>query len=81
VKVGPGARACLSVSASVLLFALLIENAGLLPAILATVLVAAHATGAPRLRDTVVLALGIAAGVALLFLGLLGQPVPLIAWP
>lgn len=79
MKLSAGTRAGLAVSTSVLLFALLIERAGLLPAIVATVLVAAQAAGASRLRDTLILAFCLAAAVALIFVGVLGQPIPLIA--
>jgi hypothetical protein len=63
----------------VLSFALLIENAGLVPAVVVSVLIAARAAVAPRLRNTLALAICLAAGIALLFVGLLGQPIPLIA--
>jgi hypothetical protein len=78
MNASPGTRACLAVSGSVLTFALLIERAGLLPAIVATVLVAALASRASRLRETLIFAVCLAAVVGLLFVGLLGQPIPLI---
>lgn len=79
MKMDAGTRACLAVSASVMAFALLVESAGLLPAVVATVLIAAQGAGAPRTRQVLLLAAGIAAAVAVLFVGLLGQPIPLIA--
>jgi hypothetical protein len=79
MKVSAGTRACLAVSASVLSFALLIESAGLLPAIVATVIVATQADTTRRWRESLLLAVAIAAAVALLFVGLLGQPVALVA--
>jgi hypothetical protein len=79
MKVSRGARACVAVSTSVAAFALLIESTGLLPAVVAAVMIAAQAAGAARLRDTLTLALCLAAAVALLFVGLLRQPFRLIA--
>ena len=78
VNASSGTRACLAVSGSVLTFALLIERAGLLPAVVATVLIAALATRASRPRETFILAVCLAMGIALLFVGLLGQPIPLL---
>ena len=71
-------RGCLAVSASVLIFALLIERAGLLAAVGATVLIAALGTRASRPREMLIFAVCLAAVVALLFVGLLGQPITLI---
>ncbi len=78
VTVSSGTRACLAVSGSVLTFALLIELAGLLPAVVATVLVAAMGTRESRPRETLIFAACLAAVVALLFVGLLGQPITLL---
>jgi hypothetical protein len=78
VNASSGTRACLAVSGSVLAFALLIECAGLLPAVVATALVAALGTRTSRLRETFIFAVCLAAVVALLFVGLLGQPITLL---
>jgi hypothetical protein len=78
VSASSGTRACLAVSGSVLIFALLIERAGLLPAVIATVLVAALGSRASRPRETLILAVCLAAAIALLFVGLLGQPITLL---
>jgi hypothetical protein len=61
-----------------LVYALLIERAGLLPAVVAAVLVAA--LGAPPFRpwETAILAVGLAAAVAVVFVSLLGQSIALI---
>lgn len=75
----PALRPSLAVTSSVLAFALLIERAGLIPAVIATVLVAALGSRESHPRETVVLAVCLAAAMALLFVGLLGQPFNLLA--
>lgn len=79
MKRDAGTRACLAVSASVMAFALLVETAGLLPAVMATVSIALLGAGVARARQVLLFAAGIAAAVAVLFVGLLGQPIALIA--
>ena len=74
-----GLRACLAVTGSVGLFALLIERAGLVPAVIASVVAASLGTAGMRLRDALLLSVCLATVVALLFVGLLGQPLALIA--
>lgn len=71
-------RACLAVSGSVLVYAFLIERAGLLPAVVATVVVAALGSRPIRPKDTLILAVSLAAVVALVFVGLLGQSIDLL---
>jgi membrane protease YdiL (CAAX protease family) len=71
-------RACLAIVASVLVFALLIERGGLIPAVMLTVLVASQASRKLRRRDALLLAIGLAAVVSLIFVGLLAQPFALI---
>jgi hypothetical protein len=71
-------RACVAVSGSVLIFALLIERAGLLPAVIATVFVATLATRDSRPRETLIFSVCLAAVVALIFVVLLGQPIRLL---
>jgi hypothetical protein len=72
-------RTCLAVSGSVLVFAFLIERAGLLPAVVATVFVAALASRPVRPWETLILAAIVAAVVALVFVSLLGQSLDLLA--
>jgi hypothetical protein len=74
-----GLQPVLSVTGSVLLFALLIENAGLVPAVVATVVVASLGYRSGSLREVFLLAAALAAGMSLLFVGLLDQPFPLFA--
>jgi putative tricarboxylic transport membrane protein len=78
VSAPPWARACLAVSGSVLIYALLIERAGLLPAVVATVFVAALGSHPPRPLQTLIFAVGLAAAVALIFVAMLGQSIDLI---
>jgi predicted neutral ceramidase superfamily lipid hydrolase len=72
-------RACLAISGSVLAFALLIERAGFLPSVMATVLVASVGAGTLRLRQALLLASIVAAVMAVLFVGFLHQPFTLVA--
>jgi hypothetical protein len=69
-----GLQPVLSVTGSVLLFALLIENAGLVPAVAATVVVASLGSRSGNSREVFLLAAALAAGMSLLFVGLLDQP-------
>lgn len=69
-----GLQPVLSVTGSVLLFALLIENAGLVPAVAATVVVASLGSRSGSIREAFLLAAVLAAGMSLLFVGLLDQP-------
>jgi hypothetical protein len=69
-----GLQPVLSVTGSVLLFALLIENAGLIPAVAATVVVASLGSRSGNSREVFLLAAALAAGMSLLFVGLLDQP-------
>ena len=71
-------RACLAVSGSVLIYAFLIERAGLLPAVVATVFVAALGSHSSRPLHTLSLAVGLAAAVALIFVVMLGQSIDLL---
>lgn len=74
-----GLQPVLSVTGSVLLFALLIENAGLVPAVAATVVVASLGSRSASIREAFLLAAVLAAGMSLLFVGLLDQPFTLFA--
>jgi hypothetical protein len=71
-------RACLTVSGSVLIYAFLIERAGLLPAVVATVFVAALGSHPVRPWETLILAVSLAGAVALVFVKLLGQSIDLL---
>jgi predicted neutral ceramidase superfamily lipid hydrolase len=76
---GSSGRPCLAIAASVVAFALLVERAGYLAAVMATVLVAARGSRELNVRQALLLAIVIAAAMAVLFVGLLDQPLPLIA--
>ncbi len=78
VSAGSWVRACLAVSGSVLIYAFLIERAGLLPAVVATVFVAALGSHASRPLETLFLAVSLAAAVALIFVTMLGQSIDLL---
>ena len=68
-------RSCLAIAGSVLTFALLIERAGLLPAVITTVVVASLGEAQRQMRRTLILSVCLAAAVWLLFVRLLDQPV------
>jgi len=69
-----GLRPALSITASVLAFALLIEDAGLVAAVAATVGLASLGSRTVTLRETLMLAAVLAAALSLVFVGLLNQP-------
>jgi hypothetical protein len=71
-------RPCLAIAASVLAFALLIERVGYLAAVTVTVLIASFGSRELTARQSVMLALIVAAVMAVLFVGLLGQPFRLV---
>jgi hypothetical protein len=75
---GGAARPLLAIAGSVLAFALLIERAGYLAAVTATVLIASLASRELTLRRALMLAVGVATAMAVLFVGLLDQPLPLL---
>jgi hypothetical protein len=75
-------RPFLFVTGGVVAFAVIIGPGGLLPAVLATVVISAFGSRDARCGQSVVLGLCVAAAVALLFLGLLNQSMKLVAgWP
>jgi hypothetical protein len=76
---GSSFRPCLAIAASVCAFALLIERAGYLAAVTAAVFVASLASRELNVREALLLAVIIAAAMAVLFVGLLDQPLRLIA--
>ena len=70
-------RACLAIAASVFSFAALVERAGYVPAVFATVLIASCASRELPLRRALLLAALVAAALAVLFVGLLDQALSL----
>lgn len=77
--VPPALRSCAAIVGSVLAFAFLIESGGLIPATAVATFVASTGARAVNLRDALVLSVGVAAAMALLFVGLLNQPFSLVA--
>ncbi|MEC7257701.1 MAG: tripartite tricarboxylate transporter TctB family protein [Pseudomonadota bacterium] len=67
-------RPLLSLTASILAFAALIDNVGLIAACLACVLISGLASAQTRWRETILIALGMAAFSALVFQQFLGLP-------
>lgn len=74
----PAVRAWLAIIGSVLAFAALIENAGFVPAIVVSVVVASRGTRNMPMREALVLAACLAVIMSILFVGVLGQPLTLI---
>ena len=72
-------RPCLAIASSVVAFGLLIERAGYLAAVIATVVVASLGSRELNGRQALMLAIVVAAARAILFVGLLDQPLRLIA--
>lgn len=75
---GPSMRPWLAVVGSVLSFALLIETAGLIPAVIVAVAIASRGSGEMRLRDALLFGGALALAMAVLFVFVLGQPFPLV---
>ena len=71
-------RAGLAVIGSVVCFALLIETAGLLAAVIVTVLVASRGSRDTRVREAVVVAFCLAVVMSVLFVVLLDQPLAIV---
>lgn len=67
-------RPLLALSASILTFAALIDEFGLIPACLACVLIAGLASAETRWRETICIAIGMTAFAALVFQQFLGLP-------
>ena len=76
---GASVRPCLAIAASVFAFALLIERAGYLAAVMSAVFIASLGSRELNVRKALVLAVVIAAAMAVLFVGLLDQPLQLVA--
>jgi hypothetical protein len=79
VTAGSGLRPCSAIVGSVLAFALLIERAGFLAAVMVTVLLASLGSRELRVRQALILAVAVAAVMAVLFVGVLDQPFKLVA--
>jgi hypothetical protein len=79
MKGGSAVRPCLAITGSVLAFALLIERAGYLAAVMLTVLIASFASRELNWRQALTLALVVTAVMAVLFVALLDQPLRLVA--
>lgn len=79
VTVSPAWRSCAAVSVSVLAFASLIEAGGLIPATAVATFVASTGSRAVDIREALILSVGVAVAMALLFVGLLNQSFSLVA--
>lgn len=77
--VSPALRACVAITCSVLAFASLIEPGGLIPATAVATFVACTGSRAVNIRAALMLSVGVAAAMALLFVGLLHQSFSLVA--
>ena len=75
---GFAVRALVLVLAATVLFGVVVRGAGMVVALIALVLVSAAASRLVRWRSTVALAIGLAAFSALVFVKLLGLPIPLV---
>jgi hypothetical protein len=70
----PALRPSLAIFSSVTVFALLVERAGFLAAVMLTVLVASLGSREFGARQAAVLAVAVATAMTLVFVGLLDQP-------
>ncbi|MDP3548100.1 tripartite tricarboxylate transporter TctB family protein [Phreatobacter sp. HK31-P] len=73
-------RPLLSVGASILTFAIVMDFLGLMPAIFATVAIASLADRRSRPVPTLLLAAGLCVGAYVLFIKLLGMPMQPLKW-
>ena len=71
-------RSCVAITGGVLGFALVIERAGLGLAVVAAVLISNLGIRGSRFGAGLIFAVGLAAAIYALFVGLLGQPIKLI---
>ena len=71
-------RAGLAVTGSVVCFALLIETAGLVPAVIVTVLVASRGCPDTHVREAVLFGVCLAVAMSVLFVVLLNQPLAIV---
>lgn len=72
------ARPLIFVTAGVVAFGLLIETAGLGPAVFVAAIVSSFADSETSLKSSVLLAIGLTLGIWVVFAYLLGLPIPLI---
>ena len=70
----PALRPSLAICGSVMTFALLVERAGFLAAVMLTVAVASLGSRELSARQAIVLAVAVATAMAMVFIGLLDQP-------
>jgi hypothetical protein len=75
---GSAVRPCLALAGSVLAFALLIERVGYLAAVMLTVLIASSGSRELNVRQALMLAVVVTVVMAVLFVGLLDQPLHLV---
>jgi hypothetical protein len=75
----PAMRSCAAITGSVLAFAFLIEAGGLIPATAVATFVASTGSRAVNIRHALLLSVGVAVAMAVLFVGLLNQPLSLVA--
>ena len=75
---GSAVRPCLAIGGSVLAFALLIERVGYLAAVISTILIASFGSRELNARQALTLAAIVTAVMAVLFVGLLDQPLHLV---
>jgi hypothetical protein len=72
-------RGCAAITAGIVSFAVLIERAGLAPAVVATVMLSTLGFQERRFGAMLIFAIGLAAAMFVLFVGLLGQPIKLVS--
>ena len=79
----PAMRPWIAVIGSVVSFALLVESAGLIPAVVVSVVVGSRGSPLTNIREAIAFGIGMAVAMSILFVGLLGQPMALVArfWP
>lgn len=78
LKEAPHWRSACFVIGGVIAFGLLIETAGLGPAVFVSTIISAYADREARLKGTLVLAVGLAAATWLVFVYLLGLSIPFV---
>ena len=71
-------RASLAVVGSVVCFALLIETAGLIPAVIVTVFVASRGSRDAPVREAILCGVCLAVAISVLFVVLLNQPIAIL---
>lgn len=74
-------RALIVIMLAVICFSVTFYGFGLVPAIVATTIVSSFAQPGPKIKTTLLLALGLSAASVLIFQRLLSIPFPLFRWP